>query len=177
MLTNFARLSRRIVALVALERFISSVIMLVSFQIKNLSAWKITMITLERLFFGMGHQLMWLNRVVRQNANWIKCQPDTMPTGLFVRPNFSFAFCPEHLNMFWPFVRIIRLVWWVLMTSHTCPFISDPDFSGKRRGVRTEVCTGCLKKLSFTDLSISRLDWPLRAARPWKLTFLLVISY
>ena len=139
MLTNFARLSRRKVALVALEGFISSVIMLVSFQIKNLSAWKITMITLERLFFGMGHQLMWLNRVVRQNANWIKCQPDTMPTGLFVRPNFSFAFCPEHLNMFWPFVRIIRLVWWVLMTSHTCPFISDPDFSGERRGVRTEV--------------------------------------
>ena len=140
MLTNFARLSRlEKSCMVALERFISSVIMLVSFQIKNLSAWKITLITLERLFFGMGHQLMWLNRVVRQNANWIKCQPDTMPTGLFVRPNFSFAFCPEHLNMFWPFVRIIRLVWWVLMTSHTCPFISDPDFSGERRGVQTEV--------------------------------------
>ena len=41
------------------------------------------MITLERLFFGMGHQLMWLNRVVRQNANRTKCQPDKMPTGLF----------------------------------------------------------------------------------------------
>ena len=130
MLTNFARLSRRIVALVALERFISSVIMLVSFQIKNLSAWKITMITLERLFFEIGHQLMWLNRVVRQNANQTRCQPDFF---------LWLAFCPEHLNMFWPFVRIIRLVWWVLMTSHTCPFISDPDFSGERRGVRTEV--------------------------------------
>ena len=27
--------------------------------------------------------------------------------------------------------------------------------------------TRCLNKLSFTDLSISRLDLPLRAARPW----------
>ena len=33
--------------------------------------------------------------------------------------------------------------------------------------------TGCLKKkLSFTDLSISWLDLPLRATRPWKLIFL-----
>ena len=82
-----------------------------------------------------------------------KCQPDEMPTKSwhfvrtffcgwhFVRPNFWLAFCLEHLNMFWPFVWIIiiRLVWWVLMTSHTCLFISDQDFSGKRRGVRTEV--------------------------------------
>ena len=80
------------------------------------------MITLERLFFGMGHQLMWLNRVVRQNANRTKCQPDIMPTNgwhfvrtffcgwHFVRPNFWLTFCPEHLNMFWPFVRIMKNV-------------------------------------------------------------------
>ena len=73
---------------------------------------------------------MWLNRVVRQNANRTKCQPDFF---------LWLAFCPEHLNMFWPFVRIIRLVWWVLMTSHTCPLISDPDFSGEGRSVRRKV--------------------------------------
>ena len=26
----------------------------------------------------------------------------------FVRPNFWLAFCPERLNMFWPFVLIIK---------------------------------------------------------------------
>ena len=181
MLTNFARLSRRIVALVALERFISSVIMLVSFQIKNLSAWKITMITLERLFFGMGHQLMWLNRVVRQNANRTKCQPDKMPTGLFL----WLAFRPSQL-----LVSILSGTSQHVLTlcpNHQVGLMSFDDksympvYKWSRFFWRTKGCTnrgtGCLKKLSFTDLSISRLDWPLRAACPWKLTFLLVISY
>ena len=172
MLTNFTRLSRRIVALVALEWFISSVIMLVSFQIKNLSAWKITMITLERLFFGMGHQLMWLNRVVRQNANRTKCQPDKMPTGLFSvvgilsgTSQHVLTLCPNHQVG--------------LMSFDDKSYM--PVYKWSRFFWRTKGCTnrgtGCLKKLSFTDLSISRLDWPPRATRPWKLTFLLAISY
>ena len=57
-----------------------------------------------------------------QNANRTKCQPDIMPTKgwhfvrtffcgwHFVRPNFWLTFCPEHLNMFWPFVRIMENV-------------------------------------------------------------------
>ena len=176
MLTNFARLSRRIVALVALERFISSVIMLVSFQIKNLSAWKITMITLERFFFGMGHQLMWLNRVVRQNANQTRCQPDFF---------LWLAFCPSQL-----LVGILSRTSQHVLTlcpNHQVGLMSFDDksympvYKWSRFFWRTKGCTnrgtGCLKKLSFTDLSISRLDWPLRATRPWKSTFLLVISY
>ena len=73
-----------------------------------------------------------LLRVVGQNANRTKCQPDIMPTKgwhfvrtffcgwhfvrtffcgwHFVRPNFWLTFCPEHLNMFWPFVRIMKNV-------------------------------------------------------------------
>ena len=51
-----------------------------------------------------------------------KCQLDKMPTKgwhfvrtffcgwHFVRPNFWLTFCPEHLNMFWPFVRIMKNV-------------------------------------------------------------------
>ena len=68
------------------------------------------MITLERLFFGMGHQLMWLNRVIRQNANQTRCQPDLF-LWLAFRPSqllvsiLSGTF--EHvLTLF----RIIRLV-------------------------------------------------------------------
>ena len=61
-------------------------------------------------------------RVVGQNANQTKCQLDIMPTKgwhfvrtffcgwHFVRPNFWLTFCPEHLNMFWPFVRIMKNV-------------------------------------------------------------------
>ena len=56
-----------------------------------------------------------------QIANRTKCQPDKMPTKGWhivrtffcgwhlVRPNFWLAFCPEHLNMFWPFVQIIKM--------------------------------------------------------------------
>ena len=54
-----------------------------------------------------------------------KCQPDKMPTKSwhfvqtfycgwhFVRPNFWSAFCPNHLNMFWHFVRIMNnvIIW------------------------------------------------------------------
>ena len=64
--------------------------------------------------------------VCGQNANRTKCQPDIMPTKgwhfvrtfdcgwHFVRPNFWLAFCLEHLNMFWHFVRIMKnVVIWV----------------------------------------------------------------
>ena len=62
------------------------------------------------------------NRNFYLNGGRTKCQPDEMPTKgwhfvrtffcgwHFVRPNFSLTFCPEHLNMFWPFVRIMKNV-------------------------------------------------------------------
>ena len=74
-----------------------------------------------------GHGTWRVSRkVCGQNANRTKCQPDIMPTKgwhfvqtylcgwHFVRPNFWLAFCLDHLNMFWHFVRIMKnVVIWV----------------------------------------------------------------
>ena len=56
-----------------------------------------------------------------------KCQPDKMPighnanqrlalcpdffsvVGILSAPNFWLAFCPDHLNMFWHFVGIMKI--------------------------------------------------------------------
>ena len=63
-----------------------------------------------------------LYKVVGQNANRAKCQPDKMPTEgwhlvwtlfcawHFVHPIFCVAFSPDHLNMFWHFVRIMEFI-------------------------------------------------------------------
>ena len=60
--------------------------------------------------------------LVPDDGGRTKCQPDKMPTKgwhfvrpffcgwHFVRPNFWLAFCPEHLNMFWLFVQIMKNV-------------------------------------------------------------------
>ena len=61
-----------------------------------------------------------------KSANRTKCQLDEMPTKCwhcvrtfyfgwhFVRPNFWLAFCPDHLKMFWHFVRTMKnVVIWV----------------------------------------------------------------
>ena len=60
-------------------------------------------------------------KVCGQNANRTKCQPDiSQPkvgilsglfsvVGILSDPTFWLAFCPDHLNMFWHFVTIMKI--------------------------------------------------------------------
>ena len=125
-----------------------------------------------------------------------KCQPDKMPTNVwilfcgwhFVRtiPTFfgplseswkmSSCLIILKVSKIWVcrYHGVIRLVWWVLMMSYVSVFKWSRFFwqtSGSTGG------TGGPIKLSFTGPSIRRLDLPLRATRPWKSIFSLVILY
>ena len=56
-------------------------------------------------------------RICKQLNGWrdgesggrTKCQPDIMPTKGSV-PTFWLAFCPDHLNMFWHFFQIPKII-------------------------------------------------------------------
>ena len=81
----------------------------------------------DHLYFSSWRTWLKLSYVIFDGVRK-KCQPDKMPTKgwhfvrtfycgwHFVRANFWLAFCPDHLNMFWHFVRTMKkssfdLVW------------------------------------------------------------------
>ena len=50
---------------------------------------------------------LWQTKAVNLGGR-TKCQPDKMPTGH--NANQRLAFCPEHLNMFWHFFQIMKII-------------------------------------------------------------------
>ena len=133
----------------------------------------------------------------RQNANRTKCQPFCpdfflwlafCPTQFLVgilsrtSPQHVLALCPNHEKCRHA-LSIKDLGLWIPWGHHVGLVSFDdksyvPVYKWSRFFWQTNWSTGstgCLKKLSFTDLSISRLDLPLRATL--KIDFFLVISY
>ena len=81
------------------------------------------LISLTNSILKVWNKLTSCQRVCGQNANRTYCQPEVgifsgliSVVGILSVPTFWLAFCPDHLNMFWHFVRIMKMLIQIVLT-------------------------------------------------------------
>ena len=94
------------------------------------------------IILGRGHlKCQWLSsEVVGQNANRTRL---FSVVGILSVPTFWLAFCPDHLNMFWHFVRIMKITFYEIAKS-ICKTGSD---EGKLSQLLRTLCNAMRKSL------------------------------